>query len=275
MNAADFDYLSSFLLKSSGLALSAGKEYLLEARLVPLSQQLGLNGFDELVAELRRGRNPEIATAVTEAMTTNETSFFRDKTPFEDLKKTVLPKLISARSSQRSLRIWCAASSSGQEPYSLLMLIEDHFPELRTWNFNFVATDISAGMLARSTAGIYSQFEVQRGLPIQQLIKHFEQCPTGWRVKDSLRQRVKFQKLNLLDPFTSIGPCDLVMCRNVLIYFDTPAKAKILERIRGITRNDGYLMLGAAETLLGISQAFLRHKECASAVYQATTPGQN
>ena len=155
------------------------------------------------------------------------------------------------------------------------MLIDDHFPELRTWKISFVATDISAGMLARSEAGIYSQFEVQRGLPVQQLMKHFEQCPTGWRVKEQLRQRVKFQKLNLLDQFGHLGPCDLILCRNVLIYFDTPAKAKIFERIRGIIRGDGYLMLGAAETVLGISQSFQRLKECGSAVYVPTSPEQN
>lgn len=274
METAEFQFLSTFLQKSSGLALASGKEYLLEARLLPLVRQFGLPNFSELIAELRRGSNPQVASAVSEAMTTNETSFFRDKSPFEDLKNVILPRLIAARSAKKTLRIWCAAASSGQEPYSLLILIADNFPILHNWRIDFVATDLSEAMITRSRSGIYSQFEVQRGLPVQQLVKHFQQCPSGWQVSEALRSRVKFEQLNLLDSFSRLGPCDLVLCRNVLIYFDTPVKSQILNRVHGVMQNDGYLMLGAAETVLGVSTRFQRVRECTSAVYLPEVMGR-
>jgi chemotaxis protein methyltransferase CheR len=269
VNPVDYQFVSSFLQKTSGLALGPGKEYLIESRLVPLAMQLGLDDLDHLFRELRKGLDRQLATAVTEAMTTNETSFFRDKTPFEDMKATLLPALIQARSTAKKLRIWCAAASSGQEPYSLLMLLEESFPELKHWCVELVATDIANSMISRASQATYSQFEVQRGLPIQFLLKYFQQVPNGWQVKDSLRQRVSWQKLNLLDRFDSLGPFDLVLCRNVLIYFEIAMKRDILGRIASLLRADGYLLLGAAETVLGISEDFSRFSMCNSAVYAA------
>ena len=267
MNAVDYSFLSELLLESSGLSLGAGKEYLLEARLIPLAQSCGLEGLDALLRELRKDRRGTLATAVTEAMTTNETSFFRDKTPFEDLRNHLIPRLIEARQSTRRLRFWCAASSSGQESYSVLIALEDHFPDLRNWSIEFVATDISNQMLLRAEAGVYSQFEVQRGLPIQTLLKYFEQTPAGWQVKAPLRGRIKFRFLNLLDNFQNLGTFDIVFCRNVLIYFDLENKKQILDRLSQRLHRDGFLLLGAAETALGLSSKLTRYRTCASAVY--------
>lgn len=270
MNPGDYEYLSNFLLGKSGLALGSGKEYLIEARLIPLAQSWGLANLEELVRELRGRKDERLHSAVVEAMTTNETSFFRDKTPFEEMKEMLLPELIAARRMVRQLRVWCAASSTGQEPYSFLMLIAESFPTLRDWRIEFVATDIDNTALARAESGVYTQFEVQRGLPIQLLMKYFEQVENGWRIKDEIRDRVSFRQLNLLDDFSRLGQFDIVFCRNVLIYFQNQTKRQILERIGKLLRPDGYLYLGAAETVLGITTAFERNKRYKSAVYAPT-----
>ena len=273
MTATEYEFLVDFLQQRSGLCLGPGKEYLLESRLIPLAQSLGLSDFQELIRELRKNSNRALSTAVTEAMTTNETSFFRDKTPFEDLRKVILPNLIRARANTRKLQFWCAAASSGQEPYSVLMLIEEHFPELRDWQIDFLATDLSNNILAKAEAGVYSQFEIQRGLPIQFLMKYFEQSPAGWQIKNNLRKRVRFQQLNLLENFQRVGQCDIIFCRNVLIYFDTERKSQIFDGLCRQLRPDGYMLLGAAETVLGISDKFSRYRECQSGVYTPVKSG--
>lgn len=270
MNPSDYEYLSSFLLGSSGLSLGTGKEYLLESRLIPLAQSLGFDGIGKLVTELRKGTDERVNSAVTEAMTTNETSFFRDKTPFEELRSLLLPALVAARRNPRSLRIWCAAASTGQEPYTIAMILNDSFPELAGWSIEIVATDIDTTALARAEAGIYTQFEVQRGLPVKLLMSHFEQNDKGWRIKDDLRSRIRWSQLNLLNDFSHLGAFDIVFCRNVLIYFQNETKQDILDRIAQRVKPDGYLYLGAAETVFGISDAFGRYKECKSAVYRPT-----
>jgi len=276
MNPADYEFVSHFLQRASGLSTGAGQEYLVRSRLVQLAATLGFDDFDQLVSELRRGQDRQLSTAVTEAMTTNETSFFRDKTPFDDLKKTLIPGLIQARANLKKLRVWCAAAATGQEPYSLLMLLEEAFPELKQWSIELVATDIAQTMVDRAREGIYTQFEVQRGLPIQHLVKYFSQVPSGWQVKEALRQRIVWQRLNLLDAFESLGTFDLVLCRNVLIYFEVPVKRNVLDRIARQLRPDGFLVLGAAETVLGICERFERASICASAVYAVRcTAGAN
>jgi chemotaxis protein methyltransferase CheR len=271
MTPSEYTFLSDFLLEKSGLALGPAKEYLLEARLIPIAQSWGLSNLTELVQELQK-KNNVLETAVMEAMTTNETSFFRDTTPFDDLRRVILPAVLEARRSSRTLRVWCAAASSGQEPYSFLMLCEDAFPELGAWNFEFVATDISSQILVRAEAGVYTQFEIQRGLPIQMLLKHFEQTPAGWQVKSHLRKRVRFRTLNLLQNFSHLGTFDIIMCRNVMIYFDAERKREIFERLHRAVRPDGYLMLGAAETVLGLTDRFERCRTCTSAVYGPSAP---
>jgi len=270
MNPTDYAFLSDFLLESSGLALGSNKEYLLEGRLVPLAQSWGLAGIEEMVQVLRKGQDKRLSSAVTEAMTTNETSFFRDKSPFEDLKSHILPALIAARKDVKTLRFWCAAASSGQESYSTVMLLKESFPDiLQNWRLEFIATDISNNMLTRAEAGVYTQFEVQRGLPIQYLMKYFTQCPAGWQLNDEIRKRVTFRNQNLLENFHSLGKFDLIFCRNVLIYFENSVKQQILERMHMLMKPDGYLLMGAAETVLGITDKFSRFKKCTSAVYGA------
>jgi chemotaxis protein methyltransferase CheR len=267
MNPLHYEYLSTFLLGSSGLALGDGKEYLLESRLVPLAQSWGLDGIPEMVAVLRKGDDHRLSSAVTEAMTTNETSFFRDKKPFTALETEVLPKLLDSRRAGRSLRIWCAAAATGQEPYSLAMMLDEKFPELDSWNVEILATDISEQILEKARAGIYTQFEVQRGLPVQLLMRYFKQVENGWKVKDNLGRRIQWQQTNLLDSFDSFGPFDIVLCRNVLIYFQNETKADILDRIRKVIRPDGFLFMGAAETVLGITESFERLQSSRSSIY--------
>lgn len=266
---ADYEFLCQLLLERSGLSLGTGKEYLLAARLVPLAQSWGLQDLAELVRELRRTPSqPQLLSAVVEAMTTNETLFFRDKTPFDELRDRLLPPLIAARSSIRRLRIWCAAASTGQEPYSLAILLREHFPELSDWLIEILGTDLSQAALERAAAGVYSQFEVQRGLPIQLLMKYFQQEPAGWRIADDVRRCVAYRRLNLLEPFQHLGQFDLILCRNVLIYFENDLKKQILDRMAPLVRPDGCLILGAAETALGVTERFERLGGCRSAVFQ-------
>ncbi len=267
VSSLDYEFLRQFLLERSGLSLGPDKAYLLQTRLTPLAQTMDLGSLAELVAALRKDPHGRLATAVTEAMTTNETSFFRDRTPFEELKERLLPELIQARAQTRMLRIWCAAASTGQEPYSIAMLIADEFPELAEWFVDIVGTDISADVLKRAQEGIYTQMEVQRGLPIQCLVKHFEQTDAGWQIKESLRRKVRFCQLNLLDDFRQLGRFDIIFCRNVLIYFEPDTKREILDRLHEQLRPDGYLLLGAAETVIGITSRFARLRDSKTAVY--------
>lgn len=268
MTPSDYDYLCSFLLGSSGLSLGTNKEYLVKSRLIPLAQSWNLADLTELVATLRRGGDPQLRIAVTEAMTTNETSFFRDRQPFEDLKNELLPDMLADRKISRRLRIWCAATATGQEPYTIAMLLNEFLPDVAQWRIEIVATDIAHKALDRAKSGLYSQFEVQRGLPIQLMMKYFDQVPQGWQVKDRLRKMITWKQLNLLDRFSHLGRFDIVFCRNVLIYFETETKTDILNRVRDVIAPDGYLFLGAAETVLGICDRFQRHSICRSAVYR-------
>lgn len=266
----DYEFLSSLVAKRSGLALGAGKEYLLEARLLPIANSLGLTSLAELVRRLRTSRDESLAATITEAMTTNETLFFRDRTPFDELRDQLLPDMIAARQTSRRLRIWSAAASTGQEAYSLLMTLRESFPQLVGWRIEMIGTDISQQALAKARNGIYSQFEVQRGLPIQLLVKYFRQVPQGWQITEELRNSVTFRTLNLLETFASLGEFDLIFCRNVLIYFEQINKTAILDRMEKQLRSDGYLVLGAAETVLGVTNRFQRVRTCKSAVYSPT-----
>lgn len=267
MSPGDFSYLCEFLEKRSGLILTEGKQYLVEARLLPLAQSINLKDVSELVRDLRLGRNPLLATWVVEEMTTNETSFFRDRHPFDELKQSMLPPLLEARRVRHTLRIWSAAASTGQEAYSIAMTLLETMPDARHWRIEIVATDIAEKILERAREGVYSQLEAQRGLPIQLLVKYFDKHPQGFQVKPELRRMVSFQQLNLFDPFARLGEFDVIFCRNVLIYFNTNAKADILNRMSRQIAGDGYLLLGAAETVLGLTNAFERSTKFKSAVY--------
>ncbi|PWE16783.1 chemotaxis protein CheR [Marinicauda salina] len=244
---AKFDFLAEDVKKRSGLILGPEKGYLVESRLSPLARQEGAPGVEALVDSMMRG-DERIAAAVAEALATHETFFFRDKTPFDTFEQVIAPALKTARAGKR-LRIWCAAASTGQEPYSLAMLID----ELAGIDAEILATDLCPSVLEKAKAGLYSQFEVQRGLSVQRLVKHFEQAGESWRISPELRQKIRFEVGNLLDDFSRYGRQDVIFCRNVLIYFDIKTKAEILERLSNQLADDGYLILGAAETVVGLT----------------------
>jgi chemotaxis protein methyltransferase CheR len=252
--------LRKLLKTRSGLDLSPDKQYLVESRLVPLARRAGLPGITELVQKIKGGADALTAETV-EAMTTNETFFFRDKLPFDHLREAVLPALLPARANRRSLRIWCAASSTGQEPYSIAMCLKEFGPALAGWRIEILATDLSQGVLEKSKAGIFSQFEVQRGLPIQMLVKYFTQTGELWQLNADIRAMVQHRQLNLLQDFSHLGTFDLIFCRNVLIYFDQDTKADIFARLAKTLEADGALALGAAESVVGISDAFKPYPE--------------
>ncbi len=256
MNPFEYEFLRKLLKDRSGLVLSSDKQYLLESRLLPIVRQLDLGSIGGLVAKLRAPGAEALTVQVVEAMTTNETFFYRDKIPFDNFSEAVMPALIAARGSQRRIRVWCAAASSGQEPYSLAMCLKEMAAKLAGWRVDIVATDISRDVLEKANAGIYSQFEVQRGLPVQHLIKYFVQKGETWQITPDIRAMVDFRPFNLLNDFTPLGGFDVVFCRNVLIYFDQPTKLDILNRIARVMPKDGYLMLGAAETVVGLTEAF-------------------
>ena len=206
--------------------------------------------------EVRLKRKEELINEITEAMTTNESFFFRDNRPFDLFKGTVMPQLLQARASRRRIRIWCAAASTGQEPYSLAIILKEMGVKLAGWNIEIIGTDISQQVLDKAKVGLFSQFEVQRGLPIQLLIKYFNQVGDLWQISDDIKKMVTYKNFNLLDPFTLLGSFDVIFCRNVLIYFDQPTKTQVLEKMRKLIPDDGTLFLGAAETVLGITDKF-------------------
>ncbi|MGP9819582.1 CheR family methyltransferase [Salinarimonas sp. NSM] len=261
MTDADFEYLRALLKSRSGLSLAPEKRYLVESRLGPVCRKHQIPGLAQLVQVLRGGRNSAIETEVVEAMTTNETFFFRDKTPFDIFRDQLLPKFAAARATQKRLRIWCAAASTGQEPYSLAMIVDEMKPRLGGVQVEILATDLADEVLAKAKAGVYSQFEVQRGLPIQMLLKHFKQEGEQWRISPAIKSMVQFRPLNLIRDFSALGQFDIVFCRNVLIYFDQPTKADVLRRMSNALAADGALFLGAAETVIGLTAAFQPHPE--------------
>ena len=255
MSQSDYDYLCEFLKERSGLALAPDKEYLVDNRLLPVARRHGRKTVAELIQMLKAPDAGHLKVEVTEAMMNNESYFFRDRVPFERLADTVLPELLRTRALRKKIRIWCAAASTGQEPYSVAMQL-DQRPELAGWRVEIVATDISGDAIERAKSGLYSQFEVQRGLPIQMLMQHFEEVAGQWRIAERLRQRVEFQTANLLTDFSWLGQFDVVFLRNVLIYFDRDTKLNVLARVREVLAPDGYLLLGAAETMVGLGDLF-------------------
>jgi chemotaxis protein methyltransferase CheR len=258
---ANYQSISELLKSRSGLVLGPDKQYLLESRLVPIVRRRNLAGLDELAAKLKNGADPALVTEVTDAMTTNESFFFRDNTPFDNFRKTTLPALIAARAGRKQIRIWSAAASTGQEPYSLAMILKEEAAKLAGFKIDIIGTDLSQEVLEKAKAGIYSQFEVQRGLPIQFLMKYFAKVNEMWQIDASLRAMVQYRMANLLDPLTWLGTVDVIFCRNVLIYFDQPTKTMILDRMAKILAPDGALFLGGAETVLGISDQFKSIKD--------------
>jgi len=256
MTPQDYEYLQKLLKARSGLVLSSEKHYLVESRLLPVARRNGLFNLTGLVAKLRGPAAEPLIVEVVEAMATNESFFFRDKLPFELFRDAIMPALLSARAASRRIRIWSAAAATGQEPYSLAIALKEMGKDLRGFRVEIVATDLSSEVLEKARSGIYSQFEVQRGLPALMLIKYFSQVGETWQIAPEIRGMVKFMPLNLLNDFSHLGRFDLVLCRNVLIYFDQATKIAVLERIASVTGRDGFLVLGGAETVVGLTPRF-------------------
>lgn len=267
MTPADFAYVAKLLRERTAIVLEAGKEYLLDARLTPVAERHGLTTPAEFIDRLRRG-DESLVLDLIDAMVTTETLFFRDVTPFETLRKAVLPALIAARQSVRRLRVWCAACASGQEPYSIALILRHHFPELAGWTVEILGTDISRDVLARAAAAKYSQLEVNRGLPVSYLTKYFRQEGTSWLLADEVKRMVTFRPLNLAQPWPPLPPMDLVFVRNVMIYFDVDTKKSILSRAADAMAPDGLLVLGGAETPLNLVDCFARAEDLTPGYYR-------
>ncbi len=261
MTEADFDFLRALLHQRSGLSLSEEKRYLAESRLGILCRRSGIDGLGALVQKLRFRADPALENAVVEAMTTNETLFFRDRSPFDLFRDVILPEKLAANATSRSLRIWCAAVSTGQEAYSLAMILDEMAQRLAGWRVEILGTDISTEVLERARQGVYSQFEVQRGLPIQMLLRYFRQDGDKWQVNERIRAMVDLKPHNLLEPNAHFGQFDVIFCRNVLIYFDVATKAKVMAALAQRLARDGAFVLGAAETVIGITTTIVPDRE--------------
>lgn len=253
----DFDFVRTYVFDQAGIVLENGKEYLVESRLLPIAKARNYDSLAKLVNVLK-GPDAALRRLVIEAMTTNETTFFRDMAPFEVLKKHVLPGLMQARAASRTLRFWYGASSTGQEPYSVVMMLLEHFPELANWTVTHYATDINSDVIERARRGRYNQVEVNRGLPATYLVKYFKKQGTEWELAPVVRDKVKFEQLNLVKPWPQLPTFDVIMLRNVMIYFDVEAKRQILGKLNRHLQDDGYLFLGGAETTMGLVDSFRR-----------------
>ena len=270
LSPSDFAYVAGLVRRESAIVLTPGKEYLVEARLLPVARQAGVASVAEFLGILQRRPDQNAHRSVVDALTTNETSWFRDREPFTALTDVVLPELVTSRISTRSLRVWSAACSSGQEPYSLAMTLQQFLPA--GWRYQITGTDISTEMIKRASAGEFSQVEVNRGLPVQLLVHHFARSGTGWRVSSALRENVTFQQMNLAAPLPSMAPFDVIFLRNILIYFDVETKRTVLRNVGRLLRPDGYLFLGAAETTIGVDDSFERVAIGKTSAYRPRVP---
>lgn len=264
ISAADYAYIQTLLRKEIGFDLGHDRHYLVANRLMPIAAKLKFRDVSHLIDEVRKSQDRRLIDAVAEGMTINETSFFRGgQTLFDNLARMVIPALQQARASHRRLRIWCGACATGQEPYSILMTLLEQCPQLAGWNLEILATDISTSALDQARSGIYSQFEVQRGLPIQLLLKYFTQIGNQWQINDTLRRRIEFRRHNLLDSFLHLSPpLDIIFLRNVLIYFELSSKTELFRRLRQCLAHDGVLVLSETESTLGITTDFQLHDLC-------------
>ncbi|MBN9083541.1 MAG: protein-glutamate O-methyltransferase CheR [Rhizobiales bacterium] len=241
-----FDQFRTFLKATTGVALENDQWQAAEQRLAPLAGRLGLS-VDDLIDRFLRHSDPKLSAAVIDAMMTNETFFFRDRKPFELFRDVILPRLLERKRDDRRLRIWSAACATGQEPYSLAMVLDEEARRFEGWTIEIVASDISASALESARGGLYNQFEVQRGLPVALLLRHFQRDLEKWRIAQHLRAQVQFQQVNLIDDFTRLGAFDVIFCRNVLMYFDQATRRSVLNRLARTLMPEGILMLGATE----------------------------
>ncbi len=269
ISPSEFSYVSDLARRSAAIVIDPGKEYFIESRLAPLVHSHGCKTLGELIAQMQK--TPSFSALhgkVIDALTTNETFFFRDFAPFEALRKTIIPQLLEQRAAQRRLTIWSAACSTGQEPYTIAMLLRENFPQLAQWNVSILATDLSPTVLTQARAGSYNQFEVNRGLPAPLLLKYFTKQGDRWAVNDVLRQGIEFRQMNLVEPWPIFPPFDLVLIRNVMIYFDVPTKQAILKKIRACLQPRGSLLLGTAETTMNLDPTWVPVNHGKTTAYQ-------
>ncbi|MEH1848035.1 MAG: protein-glutamate O-methyltransferase CheR [Nostoc sp.] len=272
VNTIDFEYLRELVHAHSAVVLFGDKTYLAELHLQPIAESAGFVSIADLVTYLRTQPFNSLHVQTIEALVTNETSFFRDRHPFEALKQYVLPELIKQRAIERSLNIWCAACSNGQEPYSIAILIYEHFPMLTNWSHKLIASDFSTKVLARAREGHYNQLEINRGLPKNIRDRYFQKLDTNWRINERIRQMVDFRQLNLLQSWSSLPQFDVIFLRNVLIYFDIVTKKALLKKIKQQLRPDGYLFLGSGETTISLDESFKRVSFDKAICYQLHNP---
>ncbi|MBD2297871.1 protein-glutamate O-methyltransferase CheR [Nostoc sp. FACHB-190] len=258
ITTGDFDYLRQLVHQHSAVVLDGDKTYLAELHLQPIAEAAGFETITELIAHLRHQPVSDLHIQAIEALVTNETSFFRDTYPFEALKQLVLPELIKKRRIERSLNIWCAACSHGQEPYSIAILLREYFPLLANWSVKIIASDFSGKVLERAKAGRYNQLEIKRGLPKNLRDRYFKLLDNEWQIQDEIRQKIEFRQMNLVHPWAVLPQIDIIMLRNVLIYFDINTKKNLLTKVRQQLNPDGYLFLGSGETTINLHQSFER-----------------
>ena len=268
LTVADLTFVQQFITAECGIVLDTTKKYLVETRLYDLARRLNTTST-EVIRRLRSPSEKVLRNEVVDALTTHETSFFRDQSVFDALRTDLLPKLVAANAASKSIRIWSAACSTGQEVFSICMLLNEHFRGLPGWKVELLATDISTQVVAKAQQGVFSQLEVNRGLPVQFLVKYFKQNGREWQLKDEIRTMPRFQVLNLLSNLKSMGKFDLILCRNVLIYFEQPLKKQILEQLRGGLNPNGALFLGSAETVYNVCEGFSRAQSGKAVYYQA------
>lgn len=269
VSTEDFTFVADFLRQRAAISIGPGKEYLVESRLGPLARDIGYSDINALIGELRRAfPNPSVRDRVVEAMTTNETSFFRDNHPFEALRTEIIPAAMKRNALARRLSVWSAASSTGQELYTIAMVLDTHFPELAGWTVKLHGTDLSSDVLARARAGRFSPLEVNRGLPAPMLVRYFERSGAQYEIDRKLRDWCRFDQMNLADTWPVLPMFDVVFCRNVLIYFDIPVRQRILEKIRSTLAPGGCLILGAAETTIGVVDGYTAVRHGNTVVYR-------
>jgi len=273
MNTAALHYLRNLVLERSGICISEDRGYIFDARLQPVMRQFGTPNASDLASRIRAGE-ADLEHAVIEAMTTNETYFFRDTVPFDQFRDVLLPGLVAARSEQRRLRMWSAACATGQEAYSLAIILHEARDHLLGWSTRIVGTDISHAVLSRAEQGLYTQFEVQRGLPVHSLMSYFRKQGDRWRITGAPASMVTFRQHNLVHDAPLPGPFDVIFCRNVLIYFDLETRTEVLSRLRSVLAPDGYLVLGVSETMNRLSRDFQPEPECRGVYRPRSAPFQ-
>ena len=270
MRDSDYQFIQTFLKKHAAISIDETKQYLVESRLQPLAKAEGLNSIEKLVTKLRFQSTRDLERKVVEAMTTNETSFYRDPNVYQAIESHLIPAIAERNRTTKQVRIWSAACSTGQEPYTLAMILDEHFAHKPGWQIEVVATDIDTMVLERAKQGVYGKLAVNRGLPAKKLIRYFSKKGTEWQVKDSLKKYITFGQMNLAQSWSVRGTFDLILMRNVLIYFDRDTKREILTRAQRLLTPEGSLMLGTAETTLSITDRYVRAKVGKAVVYRGT-----